>query len=78
MEKPSTERTSGNSDSKSEIHLGEASREAWRGEDDESAASMTHGGEEELLKTFFPATSTSKRWWSKKSAPRIGTETGAR
>ena len=71
------ERTSGNSDSKSEMHLGEASREARRGEDDESEASITHGDEEELLKTLFPATSTSKRWCNKKSAPRIGTDTGA-
>jgi hypothetical protein len=77
---PSDEATSGNSASRSWIHFGAERRFAWNGADVEVGAvgRIMEGlvGESEL-KTLWFATSSNRLKCFKKSAPRIGTATGA-
>ena len=61
-EKPSVDRTSGKSDRRLEIHLGEESKEARRVEEGVGEASSTQGEADELLKTFWLTRSTTRRW----------------
>ena len=78
--KPSDEATSGNSASGSWIHFGVERRFAWNGAEVESGTvGRTMDGEvgESELKTLWFATSNNRLKCFKKSAPRMGTATGA-
>ena len=78
--KPSDWRTSGNSLRRSETHCGVERKAAWKdevGDGWDVGRSILQPLIELSENTFFLLTLTFRSWCRRKSAPRIGTDTGA-